>query len=151
LGVASPNQTTRATIAGHSITIAYGSPRRRGRVILGDVVRYDRVWRTGANEATTLNTDHDLVIGGALVPAGAYSLWTLPTREGASQLILNRQHGQWGTDYDPRQDLVRIPLHVTTTNEPQEEFRISVENSGTITELRLSWDRFVWSVPLALR
>jgi hypothetical protein len=149
LGVASPNQTTRATVGGHPLVIAYGSPRRRGRAILGDVVSYDRVWRTGANEATTLTMDHDLVVGGALVPAGSYSLWTLPARDGSVQLIINRQHGQWGTDHDAKQDLVRVPMHVAAASAPQEEFRISVETVGRAEELRFSWDRFLWSVPLA--
>ncbi|MDB4911587.1 MAG: hypothetical protein JWO39_2410, partial [Gemmatimonadetes bacterium] len=78
---------------------------RRGRTILGAVVPYGNVWRTGANEATVLIFDKDMTIGGTPVPAGAYSLWTIPKADGTVQLIINRQHGQWGTDYDSAQDV----------------------------------------------
>jgi hypothetical protein len=107
VGMASPNVIAKGTIGGQQVVASYGSPRRRGRTILGAVVPYDRVWRTGANEATVLMFDKDMTIGGASVPAGAYSLWTIPKADGTVQLIINRQHGQWGTDYDPAHDLVR--------------------------------------------
>lgn len=151
IGVASPNQIARGTIGGQLVVAAYGSPRRRGRVILGNVVPYDRVWRTGANEATTLVLDRDHTIGGTTVPAGAYSIWTIPHRDGTVHLIINRQHGQWGTDYDPVQDLIRVPMQVSTASTPQENFAINVVGSGNTGELRISWDTFVWSVPLTVK
>jgi hypothetical protein len=150
LGVASPNQIEKGTIGGQPIVVTYGSPRRRGRTILGAVVAYDRVWRTGANEATVLAFDKDITIGGAPVPAGAYSLWTIPKADGTVQLVINRQHGQWGTDYDPAQDLVRMPMKSSTAPSPQENFAINISGSGNAGELRMSWDAFVWSVPITV-
>jgi Protein of unknown function (DUF2911) len=151
VGAASPNLLARGTIGGQPIIASYGSPRRRGRSILGAVVPYARVWRTGANEATVLTFDKELIIGGAPVPAGAYSLWTIPKVDGSVQLIINRQHGQWGTDYDSAQDLVRVPMKASTAPSPQENFAMDISGSGDSGELRISWDSFVWSVPIVLK
>jgi hypothetical protein len=150
LGAASPNVIAKGTVGGQPMVVSYGSPRRRGRIILGAVVPYDKVWRTGANEATVLTFDKDMRIGGARVPAGAYSIWTIPQRDGTVQLIINRQHGQWGTDYNPAQDLVRVPMKASTAPAPQENFLIDIWGSGSSGELRISWDAFVWSVPVTL-
>ncbi len=151
VGLASPNQIEKGTIGGEAVIVAYGSPRRRGRTILGTVVPYDRVWRTGANEATTIVFDKNLVIGGAPVPAGVYSLWTIPKADGTVQLIVNRQHGQWGTEYDPSKDVAHIPMQASTAPLPQENFAISITNAGTVGALRISWDAFVWSVPISVK
>ncbi|MEO7039301.1 MAG: DUF2911 domain-containing protein [Gemmatimonadaceae bacterium] len=151
VGLASPNQIEKGTIGGETIIVAYGSPRRRGRTILGTVVPYDRVWRTGANEATTIVFDKDLVIGGSPVPAGAYSLWTIPKADGTVQLIINREHGQWGTEYDPDKDLVHVPMQASTAPSPQENFAINITNAGNAGALRISWDAFVWSVPITAK
>ena len=150
VGAASPNVIAKGVIGGQRVVVSYGSPRRRGRIILGNVVPYDKVWRTGANEATVLTFDKDMTIGGARVPAGAYSIWTIPQRDGTVHLIINRQHGQWGTDYNPAQDLVRVPMKASTAPAPQENFLIDIWGSGTSAELRISWDVFVWSVPMTL-
>ena len=151
VGAASPNLIAKGTIGGQLVVVTYGSPRRRGRTILGAVVPYDRVWRTGANEATVLTFDKDMTIGGAPVPAGAYSLWTIPKADGTVQLIINRQHGQWGTDYDAAQDLVRVPMRSSSAPSPQENFTIDVSDAGAAGELRMSWDTFVWRVPIAAK
>lgn len=151
VGAASPNVIAKGAIGGQPVVVSYGSPRRRGRVILGEVVPYDRVWRTGANEATVLTFDRDMTIGGAPVPAGAYSLWTIPKRDGSVQLIINRQHGQWGTNYDAAQDLVRVPMKASVAPSPQESFAIEIPGSGSSGALRFSWDVFVWSVPLTVK
>jgi hypothetical protein len=148
IGAASPNVIAKGAIGGQAVVVSYGSPRRRGRTILGAVVPYDKVWRTGANEATVLTFDNDMTIGGAKIPAGAYSLWTIPKRDGTVQLIINRQHGQWGTNYDSAQDLVRVPMKASTAPAPQEHFLIDIPGSGASGELRISWDVFVWSVPV---
>lgn len=151
IGVASPNQTVSATLGSTAVVVAFGSPRRRGREILGRVVPYGEVWRTGANEASVLVTDGDLTIGGVEVPAGAYSLWTLPKRDGV-ELIINRQHGQWGTQYDASQDLARLPMRVAPAPEPRESFAITVSpTTAGAGELRILWDSFVWSVPVVAR
>jgi hypothetical protein len=151
IGPASPNLIEKGTLGGQLVVVTYGSPRRRGRTILGAVVPYDRVWRTGANEATVILFDKNMTIGAASVPAGAYSLWTIPKADGTVQLIINKQHGQWGTEYDSAQDLVRVPMKSSTAPSPQENFAINIAGSGNSGELRMSWDAFVWSVPIAMK
>ena len=105
------------------ITIDYGQPHARGRTIVGDVVPYDSPWRTGANEATSLVTDADITIGGVAVPKGSYTLYTLPSRSGW-KLIINKNTGQWGTDYLPEHDLARVVLRARQLREPLDSFSI---------------------------
>jgi hypothetical protein len=105
------------------VTIDYGQPHARGRTILGGVVPFDAVWRTGANEATSLVTDVDLTIGGVAVPKGSYTLYTLPSRAGW-KLIINKNTGQWGTDYLPEHDLARVDLRARQLREPLDSFSI---------------------------
>lgn len=135
----SPRDTARATIAGARVLLDYGRPSVRGRQIFGAaVVPWEQVWRTGANEATQLITDADLLVGGAAVPAGTYSLWTLPAPDGW-KLIINRQHGQWGTQYDSAQDLVRVPLAVTSLSAPVEVLTIRIVSAGPGATLVIDW------------
>jgi DUF2911 family protein len=106
------------------ITVDYGQPHARGRTIVGSsIVPFDAVWRTGANEATSLTTDVDLTIGGVAVPKGAYTLYTLPSRSGW-KLIINKNTGQWGTDYLSEHDLARIDLRARQLREPLDSFSI---------------------------
>jgi hypothetical protein len=147
IGIASPPGSVRTTLGAAHLAIDYSSPRRRERTILGVVVPYGQVWRTGANAATTLYIDRPLTIGTAVVPAGEYSLWTLPTTTGV-ELIINRQHGQWGTEYDAARDLVRIPMLVSADSTPREAFTITVNVQGNSGELLIQWDTFVWRVPV---
>lgn len=151
VGIASPSRIARGTIDGHLIVATYNSPRLRGRTILGTVVPYGAVWRTGADQATQLIFDHDLTIGGKTVPGGTYTLWTLPRRDGTVTLIINRQHGQWGTNYDPRQDLVRVPMRTDGVAAPLEDFAITIDGSdGRTGALHIAWDRFRWTVPIVV-
>ncbi|HXB23860.1 MAG TPA: DUF2911 domain-containing protein [Gemmatimonadaceae bacterium] len=152
VGAASPNRIANGMIGSTQVSVAFGSPKKRDRAILGNVVPYDQVWRTGANEATTISFARDVTVSGKAVPAGTYSLWTIPARDGTVQLIINRQHGQWGTDYDSAQDLVHVPMQVATAATPQEDFTIDLtgaDNNGA--QLRMSWDTFVWTAPIAVR
>jgi hypothetical protein len=134
------------TIAGAAITVEYGRPAKRGREIFGALVPWDRVWRTGADRATHLTTDRDLVIGGAPVPAGSYTLFTIP-RAGEWTLIINRRTGITGTAHDPAHDLVRVPMRTRTLAETVEDFTIVVD--GQAGALRLRWDRTEAYVPVA--
>lgn len=107
-----------------TITVDYGQPHARGRAVPTELATDGTVWRTGANSATTLTTQVDLVIGGAAVPAGAYSLYTV--REGGTyHLIINRNTGQWGTEYDKSKDLARVALTARTLHEPMESLQIA--------------------------
>ena len=151
LGTLSPRDTVRATVGGAQIVIDYGRPMKRGRRVLGEVVPLNQVWRTGANAATGLRTDRDLVIGGTRVPAGAYTLFSLPSADGW-KLIVNRQTGQWGTEYHPEQDLARIDLRRAPASPAVEQFTIRIDpaSAGTGT-LRMLWDDFELSAPIEVR
>ena len=115
---------------------------------MGSLVPYGEVWRTGANEATALTTGVDLEIGGTLVPAGSYTIYSLPS-EGTWKLIINKQTGQWGTDYDQAQDLARIDLLKSTLPSPREQFTIEfVKKSADAADLVLEWEKTKLSVPV---
>jgi hypothetical protein len=138
--VASPPETATVSLNGKSIAVKYGAPSMRGRKVMGNLVPYGKVWRTGANEATSFATNTALKIGGTDVPAGTYTLYTLP---GQSQwlLILSKQTGQWGTEYHQDQDLTRIPMKSGSLSSPQERMSISFENTkGNSTEMHIKWE-----------
>ena len=123
------------------IRIDYGQPHARGRAIVGGVVPFDTIWRTGANEATTLSTDVDLVIGGKRIAKGDYTLYTLPAKNGW-QLIVNKQTGQWGTEYNAANDVARIPMRSRERHEALDAFTIwLVPAAGDAPkgDLRMSW------------
>ena len=139
--ILSPRDTVSLELGtGRRIYIDYGRPSMRGRRIMGGLVPYGRVWRTGANAATTLVTDVDLELGGTSVPRGTYTLYTIPTAGGWT-LIVNRQTGQWGTQYEPARDLARIPMQVGRLRAPVEQFTIALERgrAGAGT-LALEWE-----------
>jgi len=144
----SPPGTAEVTLKGKKITIEYSRPFMKGRKIMGDVVPYGKVWRTGANEATALTTEADLSIGGANVPAGKYTLYTLPS-EGTWKLIINKQTGQWGTIYKEDQDLARVDMEKSKLSEPVEQFTISFKQKGAdAADLVLQWEKTQLSVPV---
>jgi hypothetical protein len=148
LGTLSPRDTVTATVAGSDLWVQYSRPTRRGREIFGNVVPWNSVWRTGANAATHFHTPVDLTIGGADVPAGTYTLWTLPTPTGW-KLIINKQTGQWGTDYHADQDLVQVDMKVDTLAQPVDLMTIAIEPQGQGANLVVSWDRTRASVPIS--
>jgi hypothetical protein len=149
-GQMSPPDTVRAVIGTSSVEVAYSRPFRRGRTIFGNVVPWNQVWRTGANAATQLTTTADLMFGNTLVPAGKYTLWTLPTAMGA-KLIINSQTGQWGTEYDASKDFARVDLNQGMLAKPVDEFTIAVIPLGAGGLLRMQWDNREYSVPLRLK
>lgn len=137
LGALSPRETTRASVRGASIAVAYGRPSLRGRA-LSLLVPQGEVWRTGANDATQLTTDRALRFGDVALPAGTYSLFTLPSATGWT-LIINRETGQSGLDYDATQDHARIALDFDTNAPHTEQFTIDVEETASGGVLRLRW------------
>jgi hypothetical protein len=146
LGPLSPPDSVRATVGGANIAINYQRPSKRGRQIFGGaVVPWGTVWRTGANSATSFTTTRDLMVGGVRVPAGSYTLWSIPNRD-SWQLVINKQTGQWGTVYNQDQDLARIPMTVERLTSPVEQFTIAVDNG----RLSLAWDDTRASVPIAI-
>jgi hypothetical protein len=142
----SPAATATVTIAGGTIDLRYNSPQMHGRKIMGDVVPYGQVWRTGANPATTLITSVPLKFGTLLVPAGTHTIYSLPSAQ-TWLLIINNQTGQWGLTYTPSMDLGRIPMLAKPMAAPQEGMSLSFENTtAKSTELHMRWettDRYV--------
>jgi hypothetical protein len=125
---------------GKTITVDYSSPRMRGRKIFGDLVPYEEVWRAGANEATTFVTDSDLIVGGKNVPAGNYTLFTLPT-ENKWTLIISKKTGEWGIPYPgDKFDFARMDMKVSTLPSPLENFTISFDQAGASCTMKLDWE-----------
>jgi hypothetical protein len=147
----SVRDTARATIGNAVFSVDYGRPLARGRTLLGNVILYDRVWRTGANAATQLTTSAPITLAGLSLPAGTYTLWTIPHRQGVD-LIVNRQIGQWGTEYGRAHDLGRAPMRSDSVDTPVEQFTISIEPSearhGT---LAMAWGSFRWTAPIVVQ
>jgi len=147
----SPRDTVRASVGAASITIDYGRPLARGRVLLGNVIPYERVWRTGANAATQFTTSAPIKLAGIPLAAGTYTLWTVPHQNGVD-LIINGQSGQWGTEYNPARDVARARMQSTTLSTPVDQFTISVASSdarhGALT---LTWGSFRWIAPIEVR
>jgi hypothetical protein len=145
MGPLSPRDSVSARVGDASITINYARPSKRGRVIFGNIVPWDTVWRTGANDATIFTTDRDLIIGGQVVPAGSYSLFTLPTRS-RTRLILNREtmrNGEplAGTEYDASKDFARIPMNTKRLTTPVQQLTIEIVPRGNRESvLRIAWD-----------
>lgn len=144
----SPPEKTAISLGGHEITINYSAPSVKGRKIWGGLVPYGQVWRLGANEATSLSTAADIQIGDLKVPKGNYTLYMLPG-EGDSMLIVNKQTGQWGTEYSEGQDLGRVKL--SKSEGPHvEQFLLKLEASGGGATLKIDWDKEAFSVPVKL-
>jgi hypothetical protein len=162
MGILSPADSVITRVGGANVAIRYSRPSKRGRVVFGDssvaMEPWGKVWRTGANEATRFSTDRDLTIGGATVPAGTYTLWTQLDRSGW-KLIVNKQllrpdnSGRllWGTMYDPKFDLVRVPMTMTTLQAPVEHMTIALEPDGDGAVLKVMWDVTQASVPVRAR
>lgn len=146
----SPRLSTSVTIDGRKITIGYGAPSMRSRKVMDGLVPYGIVWCTGANDATSLDTEADLDINGMKVPKGSYTLWTLPNAK-EWLLIVNKQTGQWHTQYDERRDFGRVKMNVRTTSPPVERLKLELSaaggNKGT---LALAWDTTEASVPITV-
>lgn len=135
----SPHETVSATVDGAKVSVTYGRPYMKGRKVVGGLIPYGKEWRTGADEATTLVTDKDLMFGNTHVSAGTYTLYTHASEKGW-QLAINKQTGQWGTEYNAAQDLGRVPLTLSKTPAPVEQFTIAIADTPAGGDLRLTWD-----------
>ena len=154
LGALSGRGESTSKVGGATITLDYGTPAKRGRTIWGALVPFGTVWRTGANEATHFETDRDLVFGTGgdtlFVPAGRYTLFSIPERDGGL-LIINKETGQAGTAHDPAQDLGRVRLATRPLSSPVEVFTIKAETDGGAHLLHLQWDNAERVVPFRVR
>ena len=130
---------------GKTIKVAYSSPRAKGRKIFGDasekpVVPYGPIWRTGANEATTFVTDGNVNVGGKAIPAGSYTIFTIPNADKWT-VIVNKKTAEWGIPYKYEADeLGRVDMKVSKTSAPVENFTISFDQGGSKCTMRLEWE-----------
>jgi hypothetical protein len=135
-----PAKATCKFTDGKSITIAYASPRMRGRKIFGDLVPYGEVWRAGADDATSFVTSADLIVGGKNVPAGSYTLFVLPTQNKWT-LIVSKQTGEFGIPYPGEQfDFARMEMKLSKLPSPLENSTISFDQAGTTCTMKLDWE-----------
>ena len=147
----SVRDTLHAQIGNTMFTVDYGRPLMRGRSLLGDVLPYDRVWRTGANQATQFTTSAPVKLAGMQVPAGTYTLWTDPHTSGVD-LIVNKQTGQWGTYYNASRNLGVARITSETLPSPVEEFTISiVPNGARHGTLVMEWGSLRWTAPIEVQ
>jgi len=125
---------------GKTITVDYSSPRMKGRKVYGGLVPYGQVWRTGANEATAFVTTANLTVGGKSIPAGNYTLFTVPNPDNW-KLIINKKTGEWGIPYKYEADeLLRADMKVSKLPSSAENFTISFDQTGSACTLNVIWD-----------
>jgi hypothetical protein len=155
----SPHETISAVVDGNRVTIVYGRPYSKSpkgpeiRKIWGTLIPYGKVWRTGSDEATLLITQKPIMLGDLAVPAGAYTLFTLPTEDGKAKLIVSKQLGQWGLQYDEKQDFGRVELTKEAVDKTVDEFTMSVGANkpagGGI--IKMVWENTQFSVPFTVQ
>jgi len=134
---------------GKTITTDYSSPRAKGRKIFGGLVPYGEVWRTGANDATTFVTTANLSVEGKDIPAGSYTIFTVPAQDKWT-LIINKRTGEWGIPYKYQsEELARVPMQASSTPGPVENFTIAFNQGGSNCTLQMSWESTQASVTFA--
>lgn len=151
----SPEETITYQKDGFDLKLYYNRPYKKDRVIFGELVPYGEVWRTGANEPTTFSSASDLVVAGQKLPAGQYTLWTIPGKE-SWQVIFNDKQYAWGVTWGSRAaremefDLLNVEIPVESLNQSIEQFTIEfLPEKGEQVYLRLRWDEVQITVPLA--
>ena len=147
----SPPAETSVTIAGKNIRINYSAPSMRGRKIFGGLEPYGKVWRAGANAATSLHTDAPLDIGGLTIPKGDYTLFVyLDPKQW--QLIVSKATGEWGLDYEKSQDFGRVPMQMSKPSKPIETYKMTLSNlGGNKGKLQLAWENTIADVTFTVR
>jgi hypothetical protein len=143
-------KSPKATAEGKFVKVTYNRPSLRGRKVGKELAPYGKVWRTGADAATLITFDKNVKFGGKNVDAGTYSLYTIPT-EKEWTVILNKQTGQWGTEYNESQDLLRVKAPAKKAKSPEETFTIKIDEKGNKADLVLMWEDTMVSVPVEQR
>jgi hypothetical protein len=147
----SPHETAELALNGKKVTVTYGRPSMKGRKIMGGLVPFGQVWRTGADEATVLKTDADLTIGNLAVPKGSYAIFTLPSESGW-KLIVNKVSDQWGAfNYDQKQDLGQVDMKVGKTSAPVEQFTITLAQADKGGAMKLEWENTSASIDFQVK
>jgi hypothetical protein len=146
-----PPAETSVIIAGKAIRIQYAAPSMRGRKIFGGLEPYGRVWRAGANDATALHTDANLDIGGLAVPKGDYTLFGY-LDPNQWQLIVSKQTGEWGLDYNQSRDLGRVKMDMSKPPKPIETYKITLSSAGgNKGKLQLAWENAIAEVGITVK
>jgi hypothetical protein len=149
---ARPSPAAKASCAladGKTIAVDYSSPRAKGRKIYGGLVPFGEVWRAGANEATTFVTTTDLMVGSSHIPAGSYTIFTIPNKDKWT-LIISKKTGEWGIPYPGAdQDLVRVDMKASTLPSAVENFTIAFDKSAGGCTLRMDWETTRASVDIS--
>jgi hypothetical protein len=150
----SPRETVSATIGGKKVTIEYSRPYVKGREVWdanGSLAPFGKVWRTGADEATTITTEGDLMLGSLHVPAGTYALFTIPG-ESEWTLIVNKTAKQWGAfKYDANEDLGRVKMKAAKQDASTEQFTIELSAAGGSNGvLKMTWEKLSASIPVMM-
>lgn len=150
----SPEENVIFTEENLKITVFYNRPYKKGRIIFGELVPFDKVWRTGANEATTFETNIPINIEGKMLPAGKYSIWTIPRKESWT-IIFNSQHGQWGinsdgeANRDTQFDVLTVDVRSVEQDTEFEQFTIAFDKVGEEAEMVLFWDKTLVALPFS--
>jgi hypothetical protein len=150
----SPEEEVTFTQGDLKISVYYNRPFKKGREIFGQLVPYNKVWRTGANEATTFETSKDIRIEGKTLKKGKYSLWTIP-RADRWTIIFNSEHGQWGinskgeANRTQERDVLQLDVAPVQQDQVFEQFTIAFENTGEDAEMVLIWDKTLVAVPFS--
>lgn len=150
----SPEEEVVFNLNDLTVKVIYNRPFKKGRDIFGSLVPFDKVWRTGANEATTFETNKDLIIEGKTLKKGKYSLWTIPN-ENSWKIIFNSQYGQWGVNSDgeanrdARNDVLTVDIKAVQQQRLFEQFTIAFEKVGEEGEMILFWDKTLVAVPFS--
>jgi len=148
----SPEDTVEHVQGDTELSVFYNRPYKKDRVIFGELVPYDKVWRTGANEPTTFTTNRDLTIGGKTLPAGEYTLWTIPGPDEWTVIFNGEQYG-WGVNFsgeasrNPESDVLQVQVPVEQLNSVVEQFTIAFEENPQLA-MTLAWDQTKITVPM---
>jgi len=148
----SPHETVSVTIGGNTVKITYGRPFSKSprgtdiRKIWGTLVPWDKAWRLGADQATTLVCEKSIVLGGTTVPAGTYTLYMIPSESGTSKLAISKTTGQWGIPVDEKHDLGRVDLKKAALDPQVDQLTLSLAAAGSGGVLKIQWEKTQYSV-----
>jgi len=151
----SPKDTAKITLNDLDLKVEYNRPSKRDREIFGALVPFDKVWRTGANEATTFQTNKDLMIDGMLLKKGKYTLWTVPMKN-SWKVMFNSKDYKWGVNekmepmWDPNFDVIELEVPRQDIDETVEKFTIAFDNKTGNLKLTMAWDQTLIEIPVAV-
>ncbi|TDU34376.1 Protein of unknown function (DUF2911) [Gelidibacter sediminis] len=149
----SPKDMVKFELNDTRLEVSYNRPYKKGREIFGALVPYDKVWRTGANEATTFTTNKNLLVDGHPLPNGTYTLWTVPN-DSVWTVYFNTKEYPWGVDEqmqpmrEPQYDLLEVEAPVIHLNNTVEQFTIAFDNTTDNLKLTMAWDQTKIEVPM---